>query len=87
MSVPISCDDAVRELWEYLDHGLDDTEIARLERHLSFCVQCCGELEFARALQGMLRATTPSMPGEVRERLGRFIDSLDAALEGDPDGR
>lgn len=77
MSEALSCSNAVRQLWEYLDQGLSEHDHVLLEQHLSFCVQCCGELEFAHALQRLLRTSTPAMPTEVRSRLDRFIDSLD----------
>jgi anti-sigma factor (TIGR02949 family) len=72
----IGCGDAVRQLWEYLDHGVSDDDQRVLEQHLSYCVQCCGELEFARALQGLLRSGGTEPPDDVRERLDRCIYSL-----------
>jgi anti-sigma factor (TIGR02949 family) len=82
----ISCSNAVRQLWEYLDRGLSEDDHRVLERHLSFCVQCCGELEFARALQQLLRSAVPDVPEDVRARLDRFVHSLDTET-GDVDGR
>jgi anti-sigma factor (TIGR02949 family) len=75
----ISCSEAVRHLWEYLDQGLADDDHRAVEDHLAFCVQCCGELEFARELRRLLRtAGADELPSEVAARLERFIDSLDA---------
>jgi anti-sigma factor (TIGR02949 family) len=75
--VVTGCREAVRQLWEYLDHGLEVHDQRRLEDHLAFCVRCCGELAFARELRELLRARTEIPPPEdVRGRLERFIDEL-----------
>lgn len=76
----IGCGEAVRHLWEFLDQGLGDDDRQAVEEHLAFCLRCCGELEFARELRRLLRSAGASgLPGEVRARLGRFIDGLDGA--------
>jgi anti-sigma factor (TIGR02949 family) len=75
--VVTGCREAVRQLWEYLDHGLGTDDQRRLEDHLAFCVRCCGELAFARELRELLRTRTDSPPPhDARERLERFIDEL-----------
>jgi anti-sigma factor (TIGR02949 family) len=76
MSVAISCGEAVRRLWEYLDSALAADDHRELERHLAFCVRCCGELEFARELQRRLRSTVIDVPVDARGRLERFIGAL-----------
>jgi predicted anti-sigma-YlaC factor YlaD len=43
----IPCADAVKQLWDYLDHAISAEDQERVEKHLSFCRTCCGELEFA----------------------------------------
>jgi anti-sigma factor (TIGR02949 family) len=76
MNDVISCGDAVRQLWEYLYQGLAVDDHERLERHLAFCVRCCGELEFARELQRRLRSSVTDVPADVRGRLEGFIGAL-----------
>lgn len=74
----ISCSEAVRRLWEYLeqDLGLGDRE--QVERHLAFCRRCCGEVEFAEALRELLQsATGPYLPRDVEGRLTGFLDELE----------
>ena len=79
----IGCGEAVRHLWEFLDQGLDDDDQQAVEEHLAFCMRCCGELEFARQLRRRLRATgVGGLPGDVAERLGRFIDDLGSGESG-----
>ncbi len=73
----ISCSDAVRKLWEYLEDNLDEADRVRVEDHLALCRRCCGEVEFAEALRGMLRsAKRPYLPDDVEHRLVRSLDAL-----------
>ncbi len=74
----ISCAEAVRQLWDYLEHELAADDRARVEQHLAFCRRCCGEVEFAEALQDFLRsAARPHLPTEVQTRLVGFLDQLE----------
>ncbi len=73
----ISCAEAVRQLWEYLDNMLDPDDQEKVDSHLAFCRRCCGELEFAEELQRFLRSKKGAeVPLDVQTRLERFIDSL-----------
>jgi anti-sigma factor (TIGR02949 family) len=81
----ISCSAAVERLWAFLDHELDDHDHQAVEAHLAFCRRCCGELELAKHLRGLLmRKGADDLPAGVRARLDRFIEQLAAtAGEGD----
>jgi anti-sigma factor (TIGR02949 family) len=56
MSETMQCAEAVRQLWDYLDHAVSREDHEKVEQHLSFCRTCCGELEFAKQLRGFLAA-------------------------------
>ena len=76
----ISCGDAVRQLWEFLDGAVDDADRQALEEHLRFCRRCCGELEFAEELKGFLAAqASDDIPAEVHARLLSTLDKLEEA--------
>ena len=76
----ITCTEAVRQLWDYLDGVVEESERALLEEHLAFCRRCCGELEFAEELRGFLAAhAVDELPPEVQNRLAATLDELDAA--------
>ena len=48
-----------------------------MERHLSFCCRCCGELEFAKELRGFLASqSAEELPPHVKARLERFVTDL-----------
>lgn len=73
----ITCSDAVRELWSYLDGTVTGAEAAALEEHLSVCRRCCGELDFGNELRSLLRSNASDhLPAEVRSRLVTYLDEL-----------
>ena len=85
----ITCAEAVRQLWDFLDRSLDPRDQARLEEHLSFCRLCCGELEFAEELQRFLASQgAEEIPREVRDRFEALLDALPGSgpspQEGEP---
>jgi mycothiol system anti-sigma-R factor len=74
----ITCAEAVRQLWEYLDGALSDEGRTAIEEHLSFCRRCCGEVEFAEELRGFLaRNAAEEVPPDVRQRLTEVLDQLE----------
>jgi mycothiol system anti-sigma-R factor len=75
----ITCEEAVRRLWEYLDGTLGEAEHEAIEQHLRFCRRCCGEVEFAEELRKFLRAAADiELPDDVRARLAATLDELES---------
>ena len=75
----ITCAEAVKQLWDYLDGALPDEGRAAIEEHLSFCRRCCGEVEFAEELRGFLsQHAAEEVPINVRQRLTEVLDQLEA---------
>jgi len=73
----IPCSEAVRKLWDYLDNTVSPEDQERVEKHLSFCRTCCGELEFAKELRAFLGSgSAEELPVDVRARLERFVGEL-----------
>lgn len=76
----ISCRDAVRQLWDFLDGAIADADRRTVEEHLSFCRRCCGEVEFAHELRAFLASqASAGIPPEVHARLLSVIDELTEA--------
>ena len=74
----ISCAEAVRQLWAYLDGVVDESNREAIEEHLSFCRRCCGEVEFAEELRSFLAAqAAEELPADVRTRLTATLDGLE----------
>jgi hypothetical protein len=72
----ITCKEAVARLWEYLDQNLGRVQEVDLEEHLGFCRHCCGELEFAKQTQDLLRR-----PGQAFELTPDVRSRLEAILK------
>lgn len=73
----ITCADAVKQLWAYLDNALPSDDFAKVEEHLAFCRKCCGEAEFAGELQGFLASTkVEQIPSDVKNRLEHLLDAI-----------
>jgi anti-sigma factor (TIGR02949 family) len=74
----ISCAEAVRQLWEYLDGLVDESDREEIEEHLSFCRRCCGELDFADELRRFLaQPYEPHLPADVKARLLATLTELE----------
>lgn len=84
MSVPRSCREAVDLLWEYVEGGLDQHDATTVDRHLSHCLRCCGEVVFVRELQRRLAGPPPELPPDVETRLETFLDQLEPTAGGTP---
>lgn len=75
----ITCAEAVKQLWEYLDGTVEEAQREAIEEHLSFCRRCCGELEFAEELRRFLGGSgAEEIPDEVRARLLATLEELES---------
>jgi anti-sigma factor (TIGR02949 family) len=73
----ITCAEAVRQLWEYLDGVVEEADREAIEEHLSFCRRCCGALDFAEELRRFLaRPDEPALPADVKARLLATLTDL-----------
>jgi anti-sigma factor (TIGR02949 family) len=74
---PMSCDEAVRVLWEYLDQELDDGLHERVRQHLAECAHCREHYTF----EGSLLRTVNNMidePIDTTALRSRILDALRA---------
>jgi mycothiol system anti-sigma-R factor len=73
----ITCSEAMKQLWEYLDGVVDESDRAAIEEHLSLCQRCCGGLEFAEELRQFLAGSAhEEIPDDVRARLSAALKEL-----------
>lgn len=73
----ITCTDAVKQLWDYLDGAVGVEDRAAIEEHLNVCRRCCGEVEFAEELRTFLAGhAADDIPEEARSRLSAYLDEL-----------
>lgn len=73
----ISCSQAAKQLWDYVEGAVDGPQRQALEEHLGVCRRCCGEVEFAEELRGFLANHGDlGLPEDVKVRLTSFLDEL-----------
>lgn len=68
---PLSCEEALRRLAQYLDRELDAEENERVAGHLALCRRCFSRAEFERRLRERLaalrrRAVDPALKERIR---------------------
>ena len=73
----ITCSQATRQLWEYLDATADEATREAIEEHLARCRVCCGELEFAGELRRFLASSAgDQVPDGVLRRFNETLEEL-----------
>ena len=73
----ISCTDAVKQLWDYLDGTVGEADRHAIEEHLDVCKRCCGEVEFADELRRFLADHgSDELPPDTKRRLTTFLDEI-----------
>lgn len=74
----IDCTSAVKRLWDFIELQLDAPQRAEMDEHLAFCRRCCGEVEFAEELRGLLKdSARPNLPPDAADRLNGFIETIE----------
>lgn len=62
---PIDCHTAVRRMWDFLDHELDATRFAEVERHVATCAKCTEHMDFARSIIRAIKVNATDETGEI----------------------
>lgn len=70
---PLSCNEAVKQFFAYLDRALAGEPLEALEAHLEACLDCCEELEFNRKLDAFVKSRLGDepLPEGIEERIRR----------------
>ncbi len=71
----LSCTEAVREFFAYLDRALAGESVEALEAHLKSCLDCCDRLNFSRTLDDFVKARLGEapLPERIEEKIRRVI--------------
>lgn len=72
----MTCEEAARFFFAYLDRALGGDDLESLETHLGDCVHCCGQLDFGRKLDDFVRASLgeATLPAGIEERIRRALN-------------
>jgi anti-sigma factor (TIGR02949 family) len=79
----MSCADAQRRFFTYLDRALGGEDAEALEAHLEACIECCDRLEFGRRLDAFVRSRLGEafLPPGLAERVQRALAAAAPAAE------
>lgn len=71
----MSCEDAARQFFSYLDRALSGEPLETLEAHLDACLDCCEKLDFNRKLDAFVkeRLGDEPLPEGIEEKIRRTI--------------
>jgi anti-sigma factor (TIGR02949 family) len=58
----MSCEQAVRQFYAYLDRALSGDRLAELNDHLQTCLDCCDKLQFSRRLDDFVKSRLGDQP-------------------------
>jgi anti-sigma factor (TIGR02949 family) len=74
MTAPLSCEEVIGKLLEYLDRELDAAAQLELERHLETCRGCFSRAEFERRLRARVAETGDAKaPESLRKRVRALV--------------
>jgi anti-sigma factor (TIGR02949 family) len=69
----INCEQALKQILDFIDHELGEHERAAMQRHLHTCKSCFSRVEFERRLKEKVGALCDD---EVPSQLGARIKGL-----------
>ena len=71
----MTCEEAIRQFFAYLDRALSGEALESLEAHLAACLDCCDRLQFSRQLDHFARQRLGdvALPEALEFRIRRAI--------------
>lgn len=73
----ITCEEAAKRLYEYLDGELAQADYDKIRLHLELCRVCCQKFEFEEILRSIIRdkARSEKIPSLLKEKILKDIDA------------
>lgn len=70
------CDEALENLYLYLDSELDEASSEKIRSHLDVCRDCSGSFDFERRLKAVVRdRLDEKVPDSLVERIRQAIEA------------
>jgi mycothiol system anti-sigma-R factor len=70
----MSCEEALKNLFEYLDHELEGEKHQAMDAHLHECRSCFSRAEFEKRLKARLaQSGSEAPPAELKERIRKIL--------------
>lgn len=72
----LTCEEAVRQFFAYLDRALAGEPLEVLQQHLDQCLDCCDRLQFSRKLDDFVkgRLGEAPLPEGIEEKIRRTLE-------------
>jgi anti-sigma factor (TIGR02949 family) len=81
----LSCEQATKLFFAYLDRALKGEDLDAIEDHLSACLDCCEKLDFGRKLDGFVkeRLGDATLPNGLEARIRSALDGRSTRTQGE----
>jgi mycothiol system anti-sigma-R factor len=72
-----SCEEALKNLFEYLDHQLEEQDREAMNAHLHDCRSCFSRAEFEKRLKEKLaQSGKEEAPAELKQRIRKILQDF-----------
>jgi len=74
----MTCEEATKQLYEYLDNELEEGDYSKIKGHLEDCQKCCEKFEFEQVLKKVVRdrARIHRVPQSVRDNIVKQLSDM-----------
>jgi mycothiol system anti-sigma-R factor len=74
----MTCEEATKQLYEYLDNELEEGDYSKIKKHLEVCQKCCEKFEFEQVLKKVVRdrVRIHRVPQSVRENIVKQLSEM-----------
>ncbi len=74
----MTCEEATKQLYEYLDNELEEGDYSKIKKHLEVCQKCCEKFEFEQVLKEVVRdrVRIHRAPQSVRENIVKQLSEM-----------
>ena len=71
----MSCEQAMRQFYAYLDHALSGERLSELNDHLKVCLDCCDKLQFSSQLDDFVKSRLggEALPEGIEARIRKEL--------------
>lgn len=76
-SKPISCEEAIKHIFDYIDKQLSSSTLQELEHHLETCRHCYDRVEFEKMIKTRLKNLHHQINSDdLMKKINLLIDSF-----------
>ena len=74
----MTCEEAVKKLYQYIDKELDQTIVHQIDIHLEICRMCCDHFEFEKRMKVLVhdscfqKKASPLLKNKIMDDLNKL---------------